>query len=91
MALVNDGAGLSGGGGGQLPGNLHSVQILDAAAAGAYEVNVGIDVSIVALHTVHGAKTDDLALGFEQGDVAVDRPEGQVGDLRLQGCVDRFS
>ena len=91
MTLVNDGVGLFCGGGVQLVRDLHSMQVRDGTAAGTYKVDMGIDVAVVALDSVHGAHADDQPLLLEQGDVAVDRAERQVGDLLLQRCVDRFS
>ena len=91
VAGVHPGIGLSCGGGGQLLGDGHPVEVCDRAAAGADEVDMGIDVAVIPLDSVHGAQADDQPLILKQGNVAVDRPKGQVRDLGLQGRVHRFS
>ena len=91
MALVHRGVGFLCGGVVQLLGNMESVEIGDMTAAGADEVDMGIDVAVITLDSVHGAQADDQPLILKQGNVAVDRPKGQVRDLGLQGRVHRFS
>ena len=91
VAMIHRCARFSGGGGVQLLGHVQGVQVADGSAFGADEVDMGIDVAVVALDTLDGAQADDQPLLLEQGDVAVDRPKGQVRDLRLQICVHRFS
>ena len=91
VAVIHHGVRFPGGCGVQLLRDMHPMQVADGPAAGADEVDMGIDVAVVALDTVDGAQAADQPLLLEQGDVAVDRPEGQVRDLRLQARVHRFS
>ena len=55
VAVIHLGAAFPGGGGVQLVGDLQAVQIGHGTAVRADEVDVGIDVAVVALHPVDGA------------------------------------
>ena len=90
VAVVDHGAGLFCGGVVQLLGHMQGMEVADRAAAGADEVDMGIDVAVVALDTVDRAQADDEPLLLEQRQVAVHRSQGQIRDLGLQGCIHRL-
>ena len=75
----------------QLLGNLHLGKIHDSGAVRTDEVDMGFYVGIEPFDAVHGGHALDQPLLLEQGDVAVDRPKGQVRDLGLQRGVHRLS
>ena len=61
--------------------------VLDAAAAGTYEVRVRRGVRIIALLPADGAHADRVAVSDEHGQVAVDGAKAQVRELALQARV----
>ena len=65
-------------------------QIRHRAAAGADEMHMGHCVGIEALDPAYGAKALDDALTFEQGQVSVDRGQGNVRVLLLEHLMEHF-
>ena len=64
------------------------VDVDDGVTPLADKMRVGRDVEIEALQTVHDAHRGDQPLALEHREVAVDRAEREVGDLRLEPGVD---
>ena len=48
-------------------------QICNAVTTVADKVNMGFNVTVEPLHTVHRTQTDDLALGLEHAQVPIHR------------------
>ena len=74
----------------QLLGNLHLGKVDDCVAAGADEVNMGRGVGIEALDSAHSTQALDDPLAFKQGQIPVDRRQGNVRMLRLEQLVKGF-
>ncbi len=64
--------------------------VLDTATSLTDEMNVGVGVTVEPFQAVDRAQRDDGALLTEQGQVAVDRCQAQIGDLGFQLLVDPF-
>lgn len=63
----------------------------DGTAVIADEVDVGFDCAVEPLHTVDTAETLDQALLFEEGEIPVNGPEGQVRDFGFQLGINDLS
>ena len=71
--------------------NLHLGQVCDPIALAADEMNMGVGISVEALHAVDSPQADDLALLLKQRQVPVHRSQRNIREVRLQPGVDPVS
>ena len=74
----------------QLDRRLDVRQVIDGAALRAHEMRVGKGVAVITLEPIDDAGGPDDALAPEHGQIAVDRSEGEIRDIRLELRVDPF-
>lgn len=91
LAGIDDTAGFGSRLAAQGLGDYHMGQVDDAAALGADEMDVGFGVAVEPLNAIHSTQAGNLALLLKQGQVSVDRTEGDVREFRLEAGVDPIS